>query len=291
LSLHWQGTGVDASHGVEPEQFEPGVSDEEQPRANILDLQLRDITLQAQVGLTKRIGLEIKIPYREVRVDAEFEGLDGEPLGDFSSIHHRTETVSGFGDVQLAGRFRILQPQDGSGWVVDAIGGVSLPTGDTEPDAFKLGEQGRRHQHVFFGTGTSDPLVGLEVYRPSDSLPMAGWLRVRTSLHDNSFGYRAGTRVSSGIGFNPSFGLKSWSFLGQLELYHEEPSQWDGRNARNSGRTDLLGNVGVFWKHSAGVDFHVVVRIPENLSAQGGQLALSPIVSFGGAYSISLWGG
>ena len=122
-------------------------------------------------------------------------------------------------------------------------------------------------------------------------LPTAGWLRVRTSFYENSFGYRAGTRVSSGIGVNPSLGLKSWSFLGQLELYHEEPSRWDDRNARNSGRTDLIGNLGVFWKPSADWNLHVVVKVPENLSAQGGQLSLSPIVSFGGAYSLSLWGG
>ena len=154
-----------------------------------------------------------------------------------------------------------------------------------------LKQLGRQHQHVFFGTGTYDPLVGLEVYRPSGFLPTSGWLRLRTPLYENSFGYRAGARVSSGIGVNPSFGLQSWSFLGQLELYHEEASRWDDRNARNSGRTDLIGNLGVFWKPAVDWNLHVVVQIPENLSARGGQLKLSPIVSFGGAYSLSLWGG
>jgi len=174
---------------------------------------------------------------------------------------------------------------------VSPVGRATPPSGDTEPDPFRLGEQGRPHQHIFFGTGTYDPLVGLELYRPSSSLPTAGWLRLRTSLSANSFGHRAGTRVSSGIGVNPAFGLKSWSFLGQLELYHEEPSRWDDRNARNSGRTDLLGNLGVFWTPATDWNLHVVVQIPENLSARGGQLELSPTVSFGGVYSLGLWGG
>ena len=213
------------------------------------------------------------------------------PLGNFESIHHRSETVSGLGDIHLSGRFRWLQPRDGSGWVLDLLAGVALPTGRTEPDAFKLGEQGDRHQHIFFGTGSYAPLLGLEAYRPSSSLPIAGWLRTRMSLYDNSFGYRAGTRLSSGIGINPAFGLKSWSFLGQIELYHEEPSRWDDRNARNSGRTDLIGNLGVFWKGSSDWDLHVVVKLPENLSAQGGQLKLAPLLSFGGTYSLRLWGG
>ena len=42
---------------------------------------------------------------------------------------------------------------------------------------------------------------------------------------------------------------------------------------------------------SADWNLHAIVKIPENLSAQGGQLSLSPIVSFGGAYSLSLWSG
>lgn len=284
------GNSIDASHGVEPEQFEPGIPDREQAHAHVLDLRLRNLTLQAQIGLTERVGLEIEIPYREVRVEARFEGSDTQPLRDFVSIHHRSETVSGLGDIHLSGRFRILRPLGGSGWVLDALGGMALPTGDTEPDPFRLGEQGSPHQHIFFGTGTYDPLVGLEAYRPSGSLPTSGWLRLRTSLSANSFGHRAGTRVSSGMGVNPSFGLQSWSFLGQLALYHEEPSRWADRNARNSGRTDLLGNLGVFWTPSVDWNLHVVVQIPENLSARGGQLKLSPIVSFGGVYSLSLWG-
>ena len=234
------------------------------------------------------MGLEIEMPYREVRVEAEFEGSDGERLEDFVSLHHRTETISGVGDINLLGRFRLLRPVEGSGWILDALAGVSLPTGDIEPDPFELGEQGHRHQHIFFGTGTYDPLVGLEMYRPSSSVPIAGWLRLRTPVYENSFGYRSGARVSTGMGVNPSLGLKLWSFLGQLELYHEEPSRWHDRNARNSGRTDLNANLGVFWAPSADWNLHVVVKIPENLSARGGQLELSPIVSVGGSYSVSL---
>ena len=75
--------------------------------------------------------------------------------------------------------------------------GISLPTGDTEPDPFALGEEGHEHQHIFFGTGTYDPIVGLEAYRTRGGLQVAGWLRLRTSLYENSFDYRAGTQVST----------------------------------------------------------------------------------------------
>ncbi len=262
---------------------------EEQAHSHVLDMDLRDLALLARVGLTGRIGLELAIPYREVQIDASFRDAEGDLLEDFESIHHRTETISGLADLTLTGRFRLLLPAEGEqGWILDALGGISLPTGDTEPDPFALGEQGHEHQHIFFGTGTYDPIVGLEAYRTWGGLQVAGWLRLRTSLYENSFDYRAGTQVSTGFGVNPSFGLRYWSFLAQLEVYHEEPSRWDGRDARNSGRTDLIANLGVSWAPSPHWNLHAIVKFPNNLEASGGQLELSPMIAVGLTHSFHL---
>ena len=46
MSFHWLGTGIEASHGVEPEQFEPGLPDEEQAHAHLLDLELAGTELK-----------------------------------------------------------------------------------------------------------------------------------------------------------------------------------------------------------------------------------------------------
>jgi hypothetical protein len=275
-------TVIDTAHPVGENQFEPQVPLEEQAHFHVLEMDLLDLTLVARVGLTARIGLELDVPYREVRTDASFRGAEGELLEDFESIHHRTETVSGFADLRLTGRFRLRLPEEGEeGWIVDALGGISLPTGDTERDPFVLGEAGHEHQHIFFGTGTFDPIVGLEAYRARGDLQLAGWLRLRTSLYENSSGYQAGTQVSAGLGVNPAFGLKSWSFIAQLEAYHEEPSRWDDRDARNSGRTDLVGNLGVSWAPVPHWNLHASVKFPNNLAAKGGQLELSPMITLG----------
>jgi hypothetical protein len=280
------GTSIDASHSVEEDQFEPQIPEEEQAHFHVLDMDLYDLTLFARVGVTPRVGLELDVPYREVRIDASFLGEDGELLEDFESIHHRTETVSGVADLRLAGRYRALRPEEGgAGWIVDLLGGVSLPTGNTEPDPFELGEQGREHQHIFFGTGTVDPIGGVEAYRRLGDVQLAGWLKLRTSLYDNSHGFRAGTQVSAGFGANPSFGLDAWSFLAQVELYHEEPSLWGDRAARNSGRTDLIGNLGASWAPSPHWNLWGILKLPENLAAEGGQLDLSPMLSAGVAFS------
>ena len=50
------GTAIDATHSVEEDQFEPRLPKEEQARFHVLDMELLSWTLQARVGLTKRIG-------------------------------------------------------------------------------------------------------------------------------------------------------------------------------------------------------------------------------------------
>lgn len=285
-------TAIDAAHAVEEDQLEPHVPLEEQARFHALGLDLVDLTLVARVGLSARTGLELEIPYREVRIDAKFLDDEGGLLKDFESIHHRSETVSGLADLKLLGRFRLLRPgtEGEEGWILDALGGVTFPTGEIEPDPFVLGELGHEHQHVFFGTGTYDPIVGLEAHSSGGDLRAAGWLKLRTSLYENSFGYRAGAQASAGFGLSPSFGLEAWSFLAQLEAYHEEPSRWDDRNARNSGRTDLVGNLGVSWAPSPHWNLHALLKFPKNVQAKGGQLELSPMISVGVTHSWHLGG-
>ena len=281
------GSGLEAGHTVDPDQFEPGVPDEDQARLHLVDLELFEVAARFSLGLTKRWALDVTAPFREVRVSADFEDETGEHLPDFSSIHHRNETISGMGDVSLAGRYR-WKPLNLAGWIFDLAAGASLPTGAIEDDPFALGAQGLPHQHIFFGSGTVDPVLGATGYRRSEVMPFVGWLRWSGPIETNSKGYRAGARVSSGLGFSPSFGLERWSFLGQLEVFHEEASRWAGRDARNSGRTDLVANLGAFWSPAEDWTAQLLVRVPDNLEARGGQLDLGPILSFGVTRSWSL---
>jgi len=280
-------TGLEAGHTVDEDQFEPGIPHEDQAAAHLVDLDLAEATARFSLGLTERWALDLAVPWREVRVSADFEDQDGEPLPDFESIHHRDETLSGLGDVSVVGRYR-WKPLNIAGWAFDLAAGVSLPTGNTEEDPFALGADGMAHQHIFFGSGTVDPVASVSGYRQSDVAPFVSWLRLIAPFETNSKGYRAGERVSAGVGVSPSFGFEALSFLAQLEFFHEEPSRWAGREARNSGRTDMVANIGGFWSPSADWTVQLIARIPENLDARGGQLDLAPIISFGITRSWSL---
>ena len=133
-----------------------------------------------------------------------------------------------------------------------------------------------------------DPVLGVTGVRQSKVAPAVGWLRVKAALDENSKGYQAGEQVSAGLAVNPTFGFERWSFTGQVELFHEGPSQWGGRDARNSGRTDLLANLGASWTPTPDWTLQVVARMPWNLEARGGQVELEPILSFGITRSWSL---
>lgn len=281
LDLHLAGTRLNASHEVDEDQGEPGVPDEMQPHRHLLSLEMQDAAVSLYAGLPKRWTLELQAPLRRVHVDAEFEDGDGELLPGFESIHHRTETIRGLGDVAVAARRRLLFAE-GRRWSLDLRVGVTLPTGETEPDPFHLGEEGEEHQHIFFGHGSVDPLIGFDTGRSVGELGLQGWARARVPVTDNSHGYRAGAMVAGGFSVFRSLGSSGLMGRAQVELYHEEPSRWSGQDARNSGRTDAIAGLGLSWSpQSAPWLVHLLVRVPENLSARGGQIDPEPVVTFG----------
>jgi len=287
MTFNWMGTRLNAGHDVDPDQYEPGIPLEEQAGEHRVNLTVQELSTRFSLGLTERWALDVALPLRDVEIEAAFNDLQGQPLPDFVSIHHRNETISGVGDVAVVGRYR-WKPLNLAGWFFDLSAGLSLPTGNTEEDPFERGSRGLRHQHLFFGSGTVDPILAVTGVRQSQVAQAIGWLRVKAALDENSEGYQAGEQVSAGVAVNPSFGFESWSFTGQAELFHEGTSQWAGRDARNSGRTDLLANLGASWTPTADWTVQVVARLPWNLDANGGQLELEPIISFGVTRSWSL---
>ena len=172
LGFTMLGSYIDASHSVEPEQFEPDVSDARQPRQHTLDIAMLQWDLDAQFGVHRRFAFEILLPIRMTILRASFQDQDGRDIPSFQSIHHRDETIAGLGDLSLAARTGLVLPTDVSRWTLALRTGASFPTGTTEPDPFALGEAGEAHQHMFFGSGTVDPVLGLDT-----NLAFAKWPR------------------------------------------------------------------------------------------------------------------
>jgi hypothetical protein len=288
FGLNMIGSYVHAGHSVEPDQHEPHVATEDQPAHHTLDIGLLEWDLDAQLGLHKRFAFELLVPIRTTIIDATFEDATGTELPGFASIHHRDETIAGLGDLTLGGRIALVLPENVPRWTLALRVGASVPTGHTEPDPFELGENGLTHQHMFFGSGTVDPSVGLDTSIAFDKWELVGWSLARTPFYENRYGYRQSTIVAAGIGAQSGFGLKRWTFLVQPELYFETPALWNGRPARNSGRTSLIATAGVFARPADGWQIHLLIKVPYQTWAKGGQLSWPILATLGFTYTFDI---
>lgn len=297
LDFQWLGTRVATSHEVEPEQFEPGVPLELQPRTHHVDLTMNTAVVRGSLALTRRVALEVELPLRRVATEAAFEDARGRVRSDFTSIHHRNENVSGVGDVGISTRVRLWPGGRGlvgaeadgstpSRWLLDLVVGVTAPTGGVEDDPFARGELGLEHQHVFFGSGTWNPLLQAEAHRRGRLASFYGWLGGSTALTENNRGYRRGFSGSTGLGLSSNFGFTRISFQGQVEVEHSEPSRWQSRAARNSGRTDLVVALGSAYQLRDDWIVRAQLRLPENVSSSSGTLEPDVVILVGASYSL-----
>lgn len=287
VGLSMTGSYVNAAHSVAPEQREPNVAPGDQPDHHGLDVGLLQWDLDVQAGVHRRFAFEFMLPVRTTIIDASFF-RDGRELPGFQSIHHRDETIAGLGDVVVGGRIGVVLPEDVPRWTLALRTGLSLPTGHTEPNPFVLGANGLRHQHMFFGSGTFDPVIGFDTNVAFDRWGLVGWMVSKAPLYANQYGYRGSTVVVGGLGARSGLGLERWSFLVQPEVYFETPARWAGRHDINSGRTSLIATAGVFVLPADGWQIHLLAKVPYHTWAQGGQLRWPFVALVGFSYTFDL---
>lgn len=293
MQLDAVGTSIQSGHDVEEDQLESTEVDgvvitPDEHEQNFL---LADFNFMLSLGLSERLALEWTQPLRIVNVNATFRE-DGVVVGPFESIHHRDETLIGPGDGEVGFRMRLLAPTLGRPTTLDLFVGSSIPIGKTEENPFALGRQGLEHQHVQFGSGTIDPILGLEVSHGLGGLSVSGWTRGRTALYENTNGHKAGARIAGGVALGTRLGDSDWSVKLGPELYHEQPSVWrPGDEAVNSGRTDLIAAGGIAYGGGEGVGVHLLAKKPFTLRTEGGQLSIPVVVILGASGTFDLFGG
>jgi hypothetical protein len=182
------------------------------------------------------LTLSLRLPYDVKDQKVRYETLGGQPyVPPYGDIHHRTETLRGFSDAQLTAVFPLGPFLVG--------GGLSIPLGDTVPNPIVLGREGKKHEHIQFGTGTVDPLVSLLWSQP---LPKVGGLVVSVAadaeipLYENSHGFRAPATVRWSVG--PSLPLGTTGIALQLAGQYQSIGRWNGEKDEGTG----FHNGGVF---------------------------------------------
>lgn len=216
------------------------VCEEHDEPPQIHDQALNVAELRAVLGysFTSVFGVELQLPVRMTDVGIVFRDLEGHPIAaEYGNIHHRNETLYGLGDIWLRGRGSVQL----FGLRASALLGLSLPSGRTEEDPFELGRRGLEHQHLQFGTGTVDPVLGVDLSWRSRWVRVSAYAQTHLILYENRHGYQAGHRYSGGL--LAETGITGWLRLAVgVDLVREEPERWQGEVQQdgNLGRTDVL---------------------------------------------------
>jgi hypothetical protein len=202
-------------------------------------IQPGEVRAVAELGLTRRLGVEVQIPFRVTRTTVQYRSLTGQPYQPLDpDVHHRNETLAGLADPWLLGRWG----RSVAGTALTVRAGASIPLGGTEEDPFALGAEGRRHQHIQFGSGTFDPLLLLDLSRTIAPIDLSAYGQAQLTLHQSSKGFRAGNRYFAGAQAGALLAARVTTSLG-LDLLTERPERWAGaiQQDGNLGRTELLG--------------------------------------------------
>lgn len=233
------------------------------PQMHHTALWLANLQLLAEYGLAPNLAFQAVLPLRLVDTRTQFTDLSGNDLGpDAASIHHRNETLVGLGDAQLL----VHTARFFAGTSVGIRAGATVPLGFTVPNPYRLGEEGEQHEHLQFGTGTIDPLLGVDVARAVGAYQAGVFGFLRAPLLQNTWGYQAGTQLSGGASLARSFGISGPTLRLAVIGYHEFPERWNGvvpEEDGNQGRTDVYLSPGITlpfgtdW--SASVDLRVRV--------------------------------
>jgi thiol-disulfide isomerase/thioredoxin len=286
LGLDSTGTYMTSAHDTDPSQAEIDPNTGELVAGDEVRLTILEFGAFASLALRDWLALELRVPYRVVRSEATFHDASGNDL-DFDSIHHRDETLTGLGDIELWDRFRLLGPGAEARSTLDLRLGVALPTGNIVDDPYLLGLQRRTHQHVFFGTGTLDPIAGADFWHRFSGVTLNAYTSVRATLYENARGYRAGSRATIGASLQTGFGLERWTFLAGLELYHERPGKWASgaqelkEEAADAGRTSIIPGLGAVFAPSENVWLRAIVRRPFSTSGGHAELEIPLIANLG----------
>ncbi|HUG52884.1 MAG TPA: transporter, partial [Vicinamibacteria bacterium] len=227
---------------------------------HVQDVTVADAVFVGEYGLFRGVGLSLTSFYRRVATRIRFEDEERRPIVlPEGNIHHRNETLTGPGD---AWAMVVAGGRTGE-WSVAGRAGVSVPLGRTEENPFELARQGLSHQHIQFGTGTWDPLLGASVGRAFGGTTLVASGLARFVVSENGHGYRAGHRYHASLVADRRL-AGNWRVQAGLDLAREEAERWDGviEEEGNLGRTDLLAGVGLVRQFPPAGALSLQVKVP-----------------------------
>jgi thiol-disulfide isomerase/thioredoxin len=242
---------------------------------DILNTELR---LSGELGVTSWLAIGAVVPLRIFKTSIRYADENGQTVTiDNPFIHHHNETLVGPGDPSIVARAATRA----GGFTLAARLGLSFPLGRTEEDPFALGDIGQPHEHSQFGSGTFQPIAGVDVARTVGPVRLDAFALTVQSLYENGHGYQPGDRYAGGIGGASSFGTKRWRFRLTAEAQHETAERWSGvvhTDEGNIGRTDVLTGLETTFRLGDSWQASASLKVPVYTHVVGGQLDASVFI-------------
>jgi hypothetical protein len=202
------------------------------------------VELRAAYTIDANWEVETLLPFDIKRQRAKYKLPDGtsfdNPIGD---LHHRSETLYGLGDAQQWARWTAYGVFHNSISFTAGFG-LTIPIGRTEPDPYRLGDAGKRHQHIQFGTGTVDPLASVALNVDH------GWWGLGASVggtfpaYRNRHGYRGAPSGEAALNFRVR--VTGWfsAYAGLFGLAQGR-AYWNSKVDPNTGYTSTGARLGL----------------------------------------------
>jgi hypothetical protein len=246
-----------------------------------------DLVLDADLGLVSHLSFEGVFTLRQTTDRIRFLDLAGQPyVPPVPDYHHRNETLVGLTDPWLM----LHAGGELGSYVLSARAGITVPLGSTVPNPFLLGREGLPHEHIFFGDGTWDPLVGAAVSHSIGPVGLSLWTLDRLVFGTNGYGFQAGNKLLAGLTSTSALGLARWVFTVGCDVYHEDAERWSGviEQEGNLGRTDFIADLAASWAFTPAWKATLGLKIPFVSVVRGEQATYPGIVTLGVAGDLRL---
>ncbi len=203
------------------------------PHRHVVRLNLYHLDLFAAYGIGNGAQLSLRIPYDVKDQHVHYTTLDGAPyVPPYGDIHHRTETLWGVSDADLLFWKAPTFLQGAASGVSIALG-TTLPIGKTVPDPVRLGLEGKKHEHLIYGSGTFDPKLVVYAWQRAGRFLIGEAVDARLPVYQSPGGYRPPVNVLWGLG--PSLLLGRWSVSLQYEGQYQSVGKWHGLEDEGTG--------------------------------------------------------
>src|SRR5438552_301460 len=175
--------------------------------------------------------MSLRLPDAVKDQHVRYTTLDGQtfvtPYGD---IHHRTETLDGISDGDL---LLLWAPaaKGASRWHFGF--GTTLPLGHTVPDPIALGLEGKKHEHLQFGSGVFAPEAEIAWSRPIRRVSASALLQATIPLTVNDRGFRAPKNFRWSVG--PSFSIRRVGVAFGAAGQYQTLGRWHGQIDEGTG--------------------------------------------------------